>query len=152
MDKSSLFSIFHQKPWYPHPGLTSGVLFDLCWDFVLAVITEENTRDMPDADDAFKMAAEQLSDSVDALAGHAIDLRDQRTKYIDLADHYEDFAGRMSEQYPSLAGPATALADLFRQLDASLGRLESCTDGVIAHGGTLADQVTSASRRDADPN
>ncbi len=98
---------------------------------------------MDDDRNELKIKAAHLSDSVDALSGHVLDLTDHRTSCYDLADHYDDFAHRMADEYPSLAGPAIELAKLFRQLDAALSRLGSHSESVIVEGGLLADKVSA---------
>jgi hypothetical protein len=87
--------------------------------------------------------AARLSDSVDALAGHVLDLTDHRSNCDVLADHYADFARRMESEYPSLAGPAGELAKLFRELDGALDRLGAHSETVIGHGGLLADRAAA---------
>ncbi len=87
--------------------------------------------------------AAKLSDSVDALAGHVLDLTDHRSNCGELAAHYADFAARMSVEYPSLAGPAEELAKLFLQLDSALDQLGTRSESVIVEGGLLADRVSA---------
>ena len=87
----------------------------------------------------------------DALAGHVLDLTDRRSSCDELADHYADFACRINDEYPSLAGPAQELAKLFRQLDQALARLGTHSETMIVEGGLLADQVAGISGRHPGP-
>lgn len=108
-------------------------------------------RDQPSPDPApaLRAAQHRLSEATDRLVGHVIALDESRQTCSRLAEHYDDFARRMAVQYPSLAGPASQLAELHRELDVALSRLSASTESVAAVSGRVADRVAMAGRHGA---
>ncbi|MCU4183940.1 DUF677 domain-containing protein [Acidiferrimicrobium sp. IK] len=88
----------------------------------------------------------ELSKSVDRLTHTVTELDEESSHCSGLADRYEDFAARMADEYPSLAGPAAQLAVLFRELEVALDRLNATNASVIRDGGSLADDVIDLTR------
>ncbi len=85
----------------------------------------------------------QLNDAADRLASTVLVLDEDRRDCTDLAGRYKDLSGRMAQEYPSLAGPAAKLGELFTNLDAVLRRLSCRTEELTASAGRLADQVAA---------
>jgi ABC-type transporter Mla subunit MlaD len=86
-------------------------------------------------------ARRELNETVDRLAASVLDLDEDRHNCLRLAEHFEDLSQRVADQYPSLAGPAKRLGELFTDLDSVLGRLSSSTEELTASAGRLADEA-----------
>ena len=86
-----------------------------------------------------EQAGRSLGEATDRLAGEVLGLDGERGNCLRLATHYDDFARRMRQTYPSLAGPAARLGELFKDLEALLGRLSTRAEELTASGGRLAD-------------
>jgi hypothetical protein len=85
----------------------------------------------------------QLDETADRLAGTVLGLDGGREDCIRLGGRYEDFAGRMADEYPSLAGPAAHLGELFVDLNVALGKLSRTTEELTASAGLLADRIAA---------
>ncbi|MGD0810666.1 MAG: hypothetical protein ABSA91_13310 [Acidimicrobiales bacterium] len=96
---------------------------------------------VPEESAALGLARTRLDTVTDDLAGAVLALDSDRANCLRLADHYDDFAGRIGPTYPSMAGPARALAELHRELDKCLGRLSETTEHLTGSAGRLADLV-----------
>jgi hypothetical protein len=95
----------------------------------------------PDDKELLGQAQRRLSDAADRLAGDVLGLDDSRSDCLRLADRYQGLALRMADGYPSLAGPAAAIAQLCTQLHVQLGRLNLVNEELVAASGRLADRV-----------
>lgn len=96
-------------------------------------------------------AGDRLSDAVGGMASTVLGMDSERARCSDLADRYEDLSARMQSEHPSLAGPAARLAELWRELDAALGRLTAQSEQVIVAGDGLADRARALADRTAQP-
>jgi hypothetical protein len=94
-----------------------------------------------DSGRGLEQARLDLDEATDTLAGGVIDLDGERGSCLCLADRHADFAGRVGGTYPSLAGPAARLGELFRDLETLLGRLSTQAEELTALGGNLADRL-----------
>jgi len=88
-----------------------------------------------------RSAGVELSQSVDRLTRSLTELDEASGGCAGLAARYDDFAVRMAAEYPALAGPASELAVLFRELDVALARVNTTTSALVGKGGSLADGV-----------
>ncbi len=82
-----------------------------------------------------------LDSAVTSLSRDVLEMDSNRSRCATLARRHDDFADRVATQYPSLAGPARRIAELYRELDTALARLSHSTEGVVAEGGRTADRV-----------
>ena len=90
----------------------------------------------------------RLNEATDRLAGDVLDLASELGDCLRLADHYDNFAERMGALYPSLAGPAAHLGEMFRDLGALIGRLSTRAEELTASGGRLADRLAAFGPRE----
>jgi hypothetical protein len=92
-------------------------------------------------------AGDRLSEAVGGMASTVLGMDSERARGARLADRYEDLSARTRDEYPSLAGPAARLAELWRELDAALGRLTAQSEQVIVAGDGLADRARTMAPR-----
>ena len=100
----------------------------------------------PDLDLELENAQRSLSDVADRLAGSVLAVDQSRDDCLSLAERHEAFARRVEDDYPSLAGPAQAIARLFREVDQALARMNRAQEELTASSGTLADKVEALRR------
>ncbi len=85
--------------------------------------------------------AKSLDSAVSSLSRDLLEMDSSRSRCARLARRHEDFADRVAADYPSLAGPARRIAELYRELDTALARMSRGAEGVIAEGGRTADRL-----------
>ena len=86
---------------------------------------------MDDLHNRLQSAATKLDDATASLGQGILGLDEGRSRCGHMANRYDDFASRMESTYPSLAGPAARLGELFRELDEAMGRLSARTEEMV---------------------
>jgi hypothetical protein len=107
-----------------------------------------SARDRGVAMERLRATGAQLDVAVNAVAATLVALDQSRTDNDGLANRYQDFADRMADEYPMLAGPARKIVGLLRDLDVALANMNERSERFIALGGRAAD-VASALGRDS---
>jgi hypothetical protein len=106
--------------------------------------------DSGDLQPDLQQAQRTLSASADSLSAAVLAVDESRAGCYRLAARFEDLARRSGRLYPSLAGPASALAALHRDLGEALGRLNDSAGGLVATSGRLADSIAHMGATGAD--
>ena len=83
-----------------------------------------------------------LDDRVGQLSHDVLALDEGRSTAAAMATRCDEFADRMGGEYPGLAGPATRMGELFRELDERLGRLSKVSEELVV----LSDRMVAATR------